>query len=138
MRISVRAVKKKFHPPTHPSLFPCRGCSPGLLILVKEQMRPVWWILEIVHWYEIHFRWSVWSNNVREYWCAGNLCMEKKALRSFRVNGYQGFIQRFKDARNSILIVIIFLLSTLIAQFNHSFENVPSIIIQNFQSCSSI
>ena len=41
----------------------------------------------------------------------------------------QGFIQRFKDARNSILIVIIFLLSTLIAQFNHSFEIVPSIII---------
>ena len=42
---------------------------------------------------------------------------------------HQGFIQRLKDARNSILIVIIFLLSTLIAQFNHSFEIVPSIII---------
>ena len=41
---------------------------------------------------------------------------------------HQGFIQRLKDARNSILIVIIFLLSTLIVQFNHSFEILPSII----------
>ena len=94
MRISVRAVKKKFHPPNHPSLLPCREYSPGLLILVKEQMRPVWWILEIVHWYEIHFRWSVWSDSVREYWCAGNHYMEKKALRSFRVNGYTRVLSR--------------------------------------------